>query len=56
MRVLVVNPEPLWVQRIEDRIRPTGDSVQTASSWDGAIDALDEEWPDVLIIEHRLLQ
>ncbi|HUT16604.1 MAG TPA: winged helix-turn-helix domain-containing protein [Anaerolineae bacterium] len=56
MRILVVNPEPLWVQRVLDRLQPTGATVWTADDWAGAADALEKEWPDALIIEYRILR
>jgi len=56
MRILVINPEPLWVRRILDRLQHTGAVVWTAGDWEDAADTLDREWPDALIIEYRILQ
>ena len=56
MRILVVNPEPLWVQRVLDRLQSTGATVWTADDWAGAADALEKESPDALIIEYRFLR
>jgi len=56
MRILIVNPESVWTQRIRARLEPTGARVWTAGDWNGAVKALEEAWPDILIIESRLLQ
>jgi len=56
MEVLVVNPEPVWAQRIKARLSSTGARVRVTEDWRGGEAKLDEAWPDVLIIEERVLE
>jgi DNA-binding response OmpR family regulator len=56
MQVLVVNPHPIWAQRIQSRLRSAGATVIVAGDLSSAVASLDEAWPDVLIIEHRSLE
>ena len=55
MQVLIVNPQPVWAQRIQARLRSAGARVAVAADWSSGA-ALDEAWPDVLIIEHHVLE
>jgi len=54
--VLIVNPQAVWAQRIQARLKSSGARVSVASDWSSMAQALDETWPDVLIIEHRTLE
>jgi len=56
MEVLIVNPQPLWAERIQARLEPSGAKVLVAHDWASAQDMLEEESPDILIIEHRVLE
>jgi two-component system OmpR family response regulator len=56
VQVLIVNPQLVWAQRIQARLRSTGARVAVADDWGSASAALDEAWPDILIIEHRILE
>jgi len=56
MEVLIVNPQPVWAQRIQARLKSAGARVSIASDWGSIAKALAEAWPDVLIIEHRTLE
>jgi DNA-binding response OmpR family regulator len=56
MQVLIVNPQALWAQRIQARLESTGSRVLVASDWASAAELIDEEWPDILVIEHRVLE
>jgi len=56
MQVLIVNPQLVWAQRIQARLRSAGARVAVADDWSSAATVLDDAWPDVLIIEHRILE
>lgn len=58
MQVLVVNPQPIWAQRIQARLEATGAGVSVSTNWSAAAKVLEqaEEWPDVLIVEQRILE
>ncbi|MGC8785937.1 MAG: winged helix-turn-helix transcriptional regulator [Anaerolineae bacterium] len=56
MEILIVNPQPIWAQRIQARLRSTGARVSIANDWNSAVAVLDEAWPDIIIIEHRVLE
>ena len=56
MEVLIVNPQPLWAERIQARLESSGAKVLVARDWASAQDMLEEESPDILIIEHRVLE
>ena len=58
LEVLVVNPQTVWAQRIQARLEATGARVSIASDWSNAARILEEaeEWPDVLVVEHRVLE
>ncbi len=56
MEILIINPQPVWAQRIQARLKSTGARISVAGDWNSAISLLDEAWPDVIIIEHRLLE
>jgi DNA-binding response OmpR family regulator len=56
VHVLVVNPHPIWAQRIGSRLASAGATVSVVSDPGGVIASLDEAWPDVLVIEHRFLE
>jgi len=56
MDVLIINPQPLWTQRIQARLESTGARVSVASDWSSALKGLEDAWPDVVIIEHRILE
>jgi len=56
MRVLIVNPQSFWAERIQSRLTSTGARVIVAHDSSSAVTALHEEWPDVMIIEHRALE
>lgn len=56
VQVLVVNPQLVWAQRIQARLRSVGATVVVADDWSTTEAALDEAWPDVLIIEQRVLE
>jgi DNA-binding response OmpR family regulator len=56
VEILIINPHSVWAQRLQARLRSTGASVSVANDWSSAAAVLDEVWPDILIIEHRLLE
>ena len=58
MEILIVNPQPLWAQRIQARLEATGAQVSSAGDWASAAKLLAEaeDWPDILVIEHRSLE
>jgi len=56
MDVLIVNPQPVWAQRIQARLEATGARASVANDWASAAKEIGEEWPDVLVIEHRVLE
>jgi len=56
MQILILNPQPVWAQRLQARLRSIGARVLVAGDWSEAETALDEAWPDVLIVEHRVLE
>ncbi len=58
MEVLILNPQPIWAQRIQARLEATGARVSSASDWATAAQLLAEaeDWPDILVIEHRTLE
>jgi len=56
MQVLIVNPVPLWGQRIKARLRSTGAKVSVVDNWSQARNILDDAWPDILIVEDRILE
>lgn len=56
MEVLVVNPQPVWAQRIQARLESVGARVLVANDWAAATGQLTDVWPDMLIIEHRVLE
>ena len=56
MEVLVVNPHPAWIKRIKARLRSTAGGVTTFEDWQSAESSLEEAWPDVLIIDNRVLE
>jgi DNA-binding response OmpR family regulator len=58
LEVLIVNPQPIWAQRIQSRLEATGARVSSATNWSSAAKLLEEaeEWPDILIVEHRILE
>jgi len=58
LEILIVNPQPIWAQRIQARLEATGAQVASATSWSSAAELLKgaEEWPDILVIEHRALE
>lgn len=56
MHVLVVNPHPIWAQRIQSRLTSAGATVAVAGDLSSAVASLDEAWPDVLVIERRSLE
>jgi two-component system KDP operon response regulator KdpE len=55
--ILVINPQPIWVQRIQSRLEATGARVSSASNGSSAAKLLEEaeEWPDIVIVEYRIL-
>jgi len=55
MQILILNPQPVWAQRLQARLRSAGAHVMVASDWSEAETALDEAWPDMLVVEHRIL-
>ncbi len=56
MDVLIVNPQPVWAERIQARLQSSGARVLVAHGWASAEDLLEEESPDILIIEHWVLE
>ncbi len=56
MQVLIVNPQIQWVRRIQSRLESSGAKSTGVTDWTDAAAALDERWPDVLIIEDRVLE
>ncbi len=56
MRVVVVNPQPIWAQRVKARLSAAGAQVVLAEDWASAEAVLDDIWPDVLIVEDRILE
>ena len=56
MEILVVNAQPLWLARIEERLKSTGARVWPAADWDAGAELLQQAWPDVLVVEERLLE
>lgn len=56
VEILIVNPQPVWAQRIQARLKATGARVSVAGDWNSAMPLLEEAWPDILIIEHRVLE
>ena len=56
MQVLIVNPQAAWAERLVARLASTGALVSIADTWSSAETLLDEAWPDVLVIEDRVLQ
>ena len=53
-RILVVDDEPAILQVIEERLVGEGLSVRTAASGQGALDAVQEEAPDLIILDLML--
>ena len=58
MIVLVVNAQPVWTQRIKSRLEAAGAAVSVAPTWSKAADILEDldEWPDIVIVEQRVLE
>jgi two-component system KDP operon response regulator KdpE len=58
LEVLLVNPQSIWLQRIQARLEAAGARVSAATSWSEAAQILEEaeEWPDILVLEHRILE
>jgi two-component system KDP operon response regulator KdpE len=56
MEILVVNAQPLWLARIEERLKSTGARVWTAADWNSGEELLQQAWPDVVVVEERLLE
>jgi DNA-binding response OmpR family regulator len=56
VRILVVNPHPVWAQRIASRLTSAGASVAVAGESSSALASLNREWPDLLVIERRTLE
>ena len=58
MEVLIINPQPVWAERIQSRLEATGARAASAANWSAAAKLLaeTEDWPDILIIEHRALE
>jgi two-component system KDP operon response regulator KdpE len=56
MRILVVNPHELWAERVEARLKSAGARVWVAEDWTAGQRLLDEAWPDVVVIEARILE
>ena len=56
MEVLIVNPHSVWTQRLKARLRTTASRVTVVEDWNRAESSLDEAWPDVLIVENRILE
>jgi two-component system KDP operon response regulator KdpE len=58
LEILIVNPQPIWAQRIQARLEATGARVSSAGDWNSAAKLLEEaeDWPDILVIEHRTLE
>ncbi len=56
MQVLIVNPQPDWAQRIQVRLRAAGARATVASDWSHATAMLEAAWPDILIVEQRVLE
>jgi two-component system KDP operon response regulator KdpE len=56
--ILIINPQPIWVQRIQSRLEATGARVSSASNSGSAAKLLEEaeEWPDIVIVERRILE
>jgi DNA-binding response OmpR family regulator len=56
MRVVVVNPQPIWAQRVKARLSAAGAQVLLAEDWASGEALLDDIWPDVVIVEDRILE
>lgn len=56
MRILVVNPQRIWAERIEARLKSAGARVAVAEDWGAGQMLLDEAWPDVMVVEDRILE
>jgi two-component system KDP operon response regulator KdpE len=56
MEVLIVNPQPVWAERIQARLDSVVARALVAHDWASAEELLQEESPDILIIEHRILE
>ena len=58
MDILVVNAQSVWVNRIRSRLEATGARVSVAANSAQAARIMEEaeEWPDAIIVEHRILE
>jgi len=58
LEVLIVNAQPVWVQRIQSRLETTGARISIAANWSEAAKLVEEAeaWPDVVILEQRVLE
>ncbi len=56
MQILVVNHQPLWAGRIDARLKAAGNRVWLAQSWPEAEALLEETWPDMILVEERILE
>ena len=56
--VLVVNAQPVWANRIRTRLESTGARVSVAANAAEASRIMEEadEWPDAIVVEHRILE
>jgi DNA-binding response OmpR family regulator len=50
-RVLVVDPDPQLLSSLDDRLRRDGFDVTLAASGADALEKLDAEWPDLVILD-----
>lgn len=56
VEVLVINPQLIWAERIESRLKATGARVLVAGDWPNARQLLEQAWPDVILVEERVLE
>jgi DNA-binding response OmpR family regulator len=56
MEILLVNPDPMWAERIAGRLRAVGARVSVAENWRSAEAMLNQSWPNIVIVEDRILE
>lgn len=56
MNVLVIESDPVWMQRIRSRLELTAARVWPAETWSRATEIMRAQWPDIMVIDYQLLQ
>jgi two-component system KDP operon response regulator KdpE len=56
MEILLINPDSVWAERIAARLRAIGARVSVAENWRSAEAMLDQAWPNIVILEDRILE